>query len=206
MFAGLIAPSSGTLAYDGRQISGPNFAVGYMAQQDNLLPWRTLAKNVGLPLELRGVNKKERAERVDRALRQVGLSNKDHYYPSQLSGGMRKRAALARTLVYDPQTLLLDEPFGAIDAQLKMALHSQLLQVCEERKTTVVFVTHDLEEALLMGDRIVVFSTNPGRIVHTETVPFSRPRNIFELRASPDFWALWKQLWTHLGSELPHDN
>src|SRR5690606_7445295 len=145
-------------------------------------------KNVALGLEVQRIGTRaDRAARVDRILREVGLDGFADRYPSQLSGGMRKRAALARTLVYQPPALLMDEPFSALDAQMRTDLQAQLVDLWSERRCTVCFVTHDLDEALLLADRVVVFGTRPGRVVEVVDNPLPRPRTIEQLRASPDF-------------------
>jgi NitT/TauT family transport system ATP-binding protein len=195
--AGRIKPSRGSVLYDGAPVSGLNRRTGYITQEDNLLPWRTVARNVGIALELRGTPKAERTERIDAILEKVGLTGFANHYPSQLSGGMRKRAALARTLVYEPETLLMDEPFGAVDAQLRATLQQELLRIWsrQDTRTTVVFVTHDLEEALLLADAIYVFATNPGRVIHREDIGWPRPRDLVDLRTEPAFGEKWHQLW-----------
>jgi len=200
--AGRIQPSEGAVIFDGRAVERINTAVGYMTQEDNLLPWRTLGRNVAIPLEIRGVGKREREERVAEVLEKVGLRKFADLYPEQLSGGMRKRAALARTLVYRPGTLLLDEPFGAVDAFLRASLQEQLQELWTRDRKTVVFVTHDLEEALLLADTVHVFGINPGRLIHSESIDLDRPRNLINLRVEPRFAAMWRRLWDVLHVEL----
>jgi sulfonate transport system ATP-binding protein len=196
MVAGLVPPTSGTVRFMGRDLRGVNTGVGYMTQGDTLLPWSTVRKNVAVALEVQRIGSRaERAERVERILGEVGLQSFANRYPSQLSGGMRKRAALARTLVYQPPALLMDEPFSALDAQMRTELQTQLLDLWSERRCTVCFVTHDLDEALLLSDRIVVFGTNPGRVVDVVPNPLPRPRTVEQLRTSPDFAELWRRLW-----------
>jgi len=202
MAAGLLAPSSGTVFFNGKAIQGLNTQAGYVTQRDMLLPWRTVERNVELPLELQGVPAAERRRRTAEVLRQVRLDGKGNRYPSQLSGGMMKRAALAQILVYEPSTLLMDEPFGSLDAQLRMALQHDLLKICERTRKTTLFVTHDLEEAILLGDRVVVFGTNPGRIIHVEPITLPRPRNLAALRTAPEFTAVWKKLWGLLAPQI----
>ena len=200
--AGRIRPSNGSVIYNGRAVDGINRSIGYMTQDDNLLPWRTLNRNVGIALEIRGVDRQEREERVAEVLNLVGLGNFGNRYPVQLSGGMRKRAALARTLVYGPGTLLLDEPFGAVDALLRAALQKQLLEIWGRDRKTVVFVTHDLEEALLLADTVHVFGINPGRLIHTEKLEWERPRDVMLLRSEPEFARKFQHLWEVLRAEL----
>jgi NitT/TauT family transport system ATP-binding protein len=198
MIAGLIRPTSGRILYEGHEVRGINSRAGYITQRDNLLPWRTLERNVGFALEVQHVPRRKRRERVAQILNRVGLNGFEDLYPSQLSGGMRKRATLARTLIYHPKTLLMDEPFAAVDAILRMSLHEMLMRLWQAEGISVIFVTHDIEEALLLGDEIVVFGKNPGRILHVQEVPFVRPRNVLELRADPAFGQMWRMLWDRM--------
>jgi NitT/TauT family transport system ATP-binding protein len=200
LIAGLLQPTEGAVLCGDREVKGINTSVGYLTQHETLLPWRHVDTNVGLALEIRHLPQQERREQVAKALESVGLSGYERFYPSQLSGGMRKRAALARTLIYEPETLLMDEPYGAIDAIRRSSLHDMLLKLWADQKLTVVFVTHDLEEALLLADQVVVFGAHPGRIVHVQKVPFARPRNLQALRAEPQFTEMWESLWAYLDS------
>jgi NitT/TauT family transport system ATP-binding protein len=202
MAAGLLQQTTGEVLYDGRPLRGINNDVGYVTQKDTLLPWRTVEKNVSLPLEVQKVPRRERKQRVTEVLDLVGLGQYGNRYPSQLSGGMLKRAALAQTLVYRPNTLLMDEPFGALDAQLRLNLQRQTLDIWERERKTVLFVTHDLEEAILMADRVVVFGANPGRIIHVEPITFARPRDFGSLRSAPEFGAVWSRLWALLSPQM----
>lgn len=202
MAAGLLIPSEGAVAYSGERVRGINTDVGYVTQKDSLLPWRTVQRNVALPLELHKVSKAERNRRVAEMLRRVGLEKFANHYPSQLSGGMRQRAMLAQTWVYEPHTLLMDEPFGALDALLRTQLQQDLLEMWERDRKTIMFVTHDLEEAILMADRVVVFGAAPGTILHVEDVKFDRPRDLMELRATPEFVDTWKRLWHMLETQI----
>ena len=203
LVAGLMRPSGGEVRYDGVVVDGPNHRVGYMTQTDTLLPWRTVADNVRLPLELacRADAGADRDAEVQAMLALVGLADFGGHYPRELSGGMRKRAALARMLIYRPETLLLDEPFGALDAQLKIVLQQELLRLAERLGTSVVFVTHDLTEAIALGDRIVVFGGRPGRVRSIHASPFARPRDPLHIRFEPAFAALHERLWSEL--EVP---
>lgn len=202
MAAGLLMPSEGTVAYMGKQVRGINTDVGYVTQKDSLLPWRTVEKNIALPLELHKVSKAERKKRVAEMLQRVGMERFARHYPSQLSGGMRQRAMLAQTWVYEPHTLLMDEPFGALDALLRTQLQEDLLEMWDRERKTILFVTHDLEEAILMADRVVVFGAAPGRILHVETIDFERPRDLMELRSTPEFVDTWKRLWHLLETQI----
>lgn len=198
MAAGLLSPSSGAVLYRGRPIDGPNAAVGYLTQRDTLLPWRTIEDNVAIALELKGVRRTERLERTYAWLKVMGLTGFEKSFPSQLSGGMRRRACLARTLVYEPETILMDEPFGALDAQLRLVMHDELLKLWSSTGKTIVFVTHDLGEALTLADRVAVFSARPGRIVAVQEIDLPRPRDVFRIRFDPRFAELHDQLWAHL--------
>jgi len=196
MAAGLFSPSSGLVSHDGVPVRSINTRVGYITQQDNLLPWRTLEDNVGIALEIAGASRIERRRLVAETIDLVGLNGFEKHYPSQLSGGMRKRATLARTLIYSPDTLLMDEPFGALDAMLKNSLQLELLRLWERDRKTVLFVTHDLDEAILLADQIVVFGTNPGRVIHVEKIALARPRVLAEIRGSAHFTEVWERLWS----------
>lgn len=195
-------PTRGEAAYGGCRIGGINTDVGYLTQQDHLLPWRTVEGNVGLPLEIQGVGARERRARVERILRLVGLSTFATHYPPQLSGGMKKRTALARVLIYEPATLLMDEPFAALDAQLRTVMQRELIDLWERDEKTVLFVTHDLEEAILLADEVVVFGSNPGRIIHTEEIEIPRPRNLVAIRNDPGFVEVWSRLWSLIEGQL----
>ena len=202
MIAGITRPSSGSITHQGRAVDGINTHVGYMTQQDSLLPWRSAAGNVALPLAIRGAKPAAIAARVAEMLERVGLAEFADHFPSQLSGGMRKRAALAQVLSYDPETILMDEPFGALDAQLKLVLQAQLLALWEDSHKTIVFVTHDLAEAILLSDIVVVFSGRPGRIKAIKTVGMPRPRDAFTGQFTPEFKRLFVELWELLAPEI----
>ena len=163
--AGLSKPSAGTVKVNGEVVSGPNKHVSFMLQKDLLMPWRTIAQNVEFGLELRGVKAAERQAISERLLAQCHLKGFAAHYPNQLSGGMRQRAALARTLAVDPLVLLMDEPFSALDAQTKMILQQDLAQTVHRERKTVVFITHDLAEAVALSDRILVMSERPGTFI-----------------------------------------
>jgi NitT/TauT family transport system ATP-binding protein len=195
MTAGLFAPSVGEVRYDGAPVAGVNLRTGYMTQSDHLLPWRTVAANIQVPLEIRGGQRAEMRDKVASLMDLVGLSGFERSYPSQLSGGMRKRAALARLLAYDPETLLLDEPFAALDAQLRLNMQIELLRLSRQLNKTVLFVTHDLDEAAALCDRCVVFSGRPGTIRAVLDSPLPRDRDLLRLRHDGRYVALAAQLW-----------
>jgi NitT/TauT family transport system ATP-binding protein len=204
LIAGLSAPTSGTLAFDGRPPAYPQSDVGYLTQKDTLLPWRDVLQNVAMPLELRGVARAAREARARELLALVGLGHAERRYPRELSGGMQRRASLARMLASDPRILLLDEPFGALDAQLRAELQHELLRLWHGSGKTVVFVTHDIDEALVLADRVVVLRQG-GRIAGDVAVAFPRPRDARSVRVAPEFVALHECLLEAIGarSEVP---
>lgn len=194
----------GTIRIDGvdvRQGAGRG-SLGYVFQRDTLFPWRTVLENVCAGLEIRRLPAADRAKRARQLIDAVGLSGFEHYYPHQISGGMRQRTSLIRTLAYDPEVVLMDEPFGALDAQTRMQLQAELLRIWAARRTTIIFVTHDLQEAVTLAERVVVFSRRPGTITHEYDVPLPYPRDPFELRGSPEFAALNAKIWTSVGREF----
>ena len=204
MAAGLIAPSTGTVEFGGAPITGINTRVGYMTQKDTLLPWRNAADNIGIALELRlhATSRADRDARVAAMIRLVGLTGFERHYPAELSGGMRRRVALARSLIYEPETLLMDEPFGALDAQLKLVMQDELRRLVRARRMTVLFVTHDLSEAIALADRVVILTGRPGRIKAVRTITIPRDRDIFRVRFDPGFAALHEALWDELKDEI----
>ncbi|MCQ1945970.1 MULTISPECIES: ABC transporter ATP-binding protein [unclassified Arthrobacter] len=193
LLSGLTRPSSGTVHYQGAVLNGPNVDIGYLTQSDTLMPWRDVVRNVEMPLEIRGESKEKRREVAQSLIAKVGLTGFENHYPRELSGGMRRRASLARMLAGAPKTLLMDEPFGALDAQLRNELQEELLRLWQGSGQTVVFVTHDIEEALLLGDRVVVLG-QLGRILLDEPINIPRPRSVDETRIDPTFVALHKKL------------
>lgn len=192
MLAGLTQPTSGRIEYRGRPVSGPHHDLAYLTQHDTLMPWRDLQRNIEMPLEVRGVARAERAEVARELIQRVGLAGFEKHYPRELSGGMRRRAGLARMLSAEPDTFLLDEPFGALDAQLRAELQAELLRLWHGSGKTVVFITHDLEEALLLGDRVIVLGPR-GRVLLDQEIGLSRPRDLDLLRVDPDFVALHRR-------------
>jgi NitT/TauT family transport system ATP-binding protein len=201
MIAGLYAPSKGRVIYKGAPVADVNTDVGYMTQKDNLLPWRNVRDNIAFPLELAGVAKAEREARADAVIKQVGLEGFDARFPTELSGGMRKRACLARMMLYGAETALLDEPFAALDAQLKLAMHDLLLRLAAENGQTVVFVTHDLMEAVTLADRVIVCTRRPAMIALEQAIPLPRPRDVLNVRFTNEFKELYDALWERLRVE-----
>lgn len=189
IIAGLLQPSGGRVLIDGQDSTGIIGRVGYMLQKDLLLSWRTVLDNVILGMEIQGVPLKAARERALPLLRRYGLSGFEHQYPRALSGGMRQRAALLRTLLFDTEIMILDEPFGALDAQTKLHMQEWLLRLWADFGKTVVFVTHDVEEAIYLSDEVHVMGTRPGRIIETIPVPLGRPRQR-HATLLPDFLAI----------------
>ena len=174
--AGLLQPTEGRVLIDGEDATGTIGRVGYMLQKDLLLPWRTVLDNVILGMEIQGIPLREARDRALPLLKKYGLSGFEYLYPNSLSGGMRQRAALLRTLLFDTDVILLDEPFGALDAQTKLHMQEWLMQLWSDFRKTVVFVTHDVEEAIYLSDEIHVMGTRPGRVLETIPIPLVRPR------------------------------
>jgi NitT/TauT family transport system ATP-binding protein len=199
ILAGLDRQSSGTLT-----IEAPGWPVenAMVFQESGLFPWMSVEKNVGFGLMTRGVPKARAAERIDAALRLVGLTKFRRHYPHQLSGGMRQRSAIARAFVTDPGVLLMDEPFAALDAQNRVILQAELVRIWEQTRKTVVYITHSIEEALLLGDRTVVMTAQPGRIKRIIDVPFPHPRDLITLSATAEFGQLKLDIWRVLEDEV----
>lgn len=174
--------------------------VGYMLARDSLMPWKTALGNAMFGMEVRGVPRAQAEERARAMLQEVGLAGFENALPKALSHGMRQRVALARTFALGAPLLLMDEPFGALDAQTKLQLEDLLLRLCQQYQQSVLFVTHDLSEAVAVSDRVVVMTSRPGRIVADITIDLPRPRSIRELQKNPHFHELYAQLWTHLES------
>ena len=191
LIAGLLPPTLGCVEFEGVTVDGPSRerAVVFQDYVNALLPWRTVARNVELALEVRQVPAAERPNIIAGLLAKMGLAHVAGHYPSQLSGGMQQRLQIARCLAQSPKILLMDEPFGALDALTRQSLQDELLRICAEQKVTAVFITHDLEEAIYLGDRVLVLSANPGRIIEQITVELPRPRHQLTTREHPNFLA-----------------
>jgi NitT/TauT family transport system ATP-binding protein len=202
--AGLLVPDRGAVSIDGQAVTGPSPRVGLVFQEPRLLPWRTTAETVAYPLELAGVARPERDARVARLLDTVGLDGAAAVIPSRLSGGMRQRAALARTLATEPAVLLLDEPFSALDELTRERLNLELLEIAAREGSTVVIVTHSVQEAIFLADRVVVLSERPGRVVADIPVDLPRPRSLGDLDAAV-VSAAAREIRAHLGAEPPGD-
>lgn len=201
VLAGLAHKTSGSITIDGRPAEGINLHQGVVFQGYALFPWRTVLQNIEMGLEIRKVPKRERKETAEHFLDLVGLSGFAHRYPHELSGGMRQRVAIARALAYSPDLLLMDEPFAALDAQTREILQAELLHIWEAHKKTIVFITHSLDEAIYLSDRIAVMTHRPGRIKSILDVPLVRPRPA-EIRHSPQFVHLREQAWDVLRDEV----
>ncbi len=202
MVAGIIPVLDGVIRHGGRPLRGINTGVGYLTQADSILPWRSAEENVMLPLLIRGDGKRAARERARELLGQVNLTGFANAFPNELSGGMRKRVALAQVLAYDPDTLLMDEPFGALDAQLRLVMQDELTRLWEEAGKTILFVTHDIGEAVALADRVLVFSGRPGRIKAVERVAIDRPRDIFRIRFDKRYEASFERIWEELSPEI----
>ncbi len=202
LIVGLLRSSSGRILFRGDPINGICTKIGYVTQKDNLLPWRTLIENVEIALEIRGIENSARRQRAEELIGQVGLSGFEDHYPHELSGGMRQRANIIRTLIYDPELILMDEPFGPLDAQTRVVLQDQLLKLWLASRKTIVFITHDLVEAITLADRVVLMTSRPGRIKSIENVTIPRPRDVFQIHERPEFRSAYERLWQQLRPEV----
>ena len=198
---GLLKPDSGELSLNGRQINGPGPERAMVFQEFGLLPWRTVLANVELGLELKGVAPSNRRERALELIKLVGLENFQSHYPHELSGGMKQRVGLARALATEPEVLLMDEPFAALDAQTRDLMQAELLQIWERTKKTVLFVTHSIEEAAYLSDRVVIMTARPGRMKNILKIDLPRPRD-YEMRLTPEFNDIKAKIWSTLKDEL----
>jgi NitT/TauT family transport system ATP-binding protein len=200
LIAGLEQPTTGTLSLDGVGEDGPTNAMVFQGR--SVFPWLSVRDNVAYGLKLNGVGRRERQRITDELLSVVGLSRFARSYPHQLSEGMRQRVALARALAVNPDLLLLDEPFGALDEQTRFILQEELLRIWETTRKTVVFITHSIDEALTLADRVVVMTAQPGTIKAEVPIPFPRPRELASIRSDPNFARLFTQIWDLLRDEV----
>ena len=205
MIAGIYPPSKGQILYKGTRVRDLNTDVGYMTQKDNLLPWRNVRDNIAFPLELAELSRPEREARAENIIKVVGLDGFQTRFPNELSGGMRKRVSLARMIVYGAETALLDEPFAALDAQLKLAMHRLLLQLAAENEQTVIFVTHDLMEAVTLADRVIVCTRRPAMIALEQKISLARPRDVLNVRFTNQFKEHYDALWDRLRIEYQEE-
>jgi NitT/TauT family transport system ATP-binding protein len=199
---GLVPLSAGRILFDGAPVTTPPSRMAMVFQHFGLFPWKTVEANVAYGLLLAGTPRGEAAARVRRALTLVGLGTFAAYYPYQLSGGMQQRVGLARALAIDPDVLLMDEPFAALDAQTREILQEEMLRILEQERKTIVFVTHSIDEALVLGDRVIVLSARPARVREVLSVPYGRPRSVAAVRADPAFGTLRARVWDLLRQEM----
>jgi NitT/TauT family transport system ATP-binding protein len=201
--AGLLQPSSGTVQVFGQELSGINRRAGYMFQADALMPWRSALHNVSAGLQFRGMAEAKARQLGEQWLARVGLQGFGDRYPHQLSGGMRKRVALAQTLILDPDIILMDEPFSALDIQTRQLMENEVLELWSAKKKAVLFITHDLDEAISMSDRVVVLSAGPAtRPIGEFAIDLPRPRDVTEIRSNPRFVELHTHIWNDLREEV----
>ena len=200
LVAGLESASSGDVLVDGEPVTGPRPDMAVVFQNFRLLPWKTVEDNVAYGLRLRGQSRRDARESAEKYLEMVGLADSRRRYPYQLSGGMQQRVALARALAIQPRLLLMDEPFGALDAQTREQMQYELLELWTAFKKTVVFVTHSIDEAIVLSDRVILMQAKPGRIVRAFDIPYPRPRDPAAIRADPEFVALRSEMWSLLQS------
>jgi len=202
LISGLEPPSRGEVRLFGKPVTGVSPSVGYMFQRDAVFPWKNVLDNVAVGPRFRGMSKSDAERRAHEWIARVGLAGFERYYPHQLSGGMRKRTALAQTLITGPRVLLMDEPFSALDVQTRALMENELLELWGATGASVVFVTHDLEEAIALADRVVVMTAGPGTVKGEYRVDLPRPRNIAEVRFQPRFVELYEEIWKDLRDEV----
>jgi len=202
LITGLAKPSAGTVRLYGQQVEGIDPRIGFVFQADAVFPWQSVLQNVAAGPLFRGVPKEEALARARDWVRRVGLAGFESHYPHQLSGGMRKRVALAQTFINDPEILLMDEPFSALDVQTRALMQDELLQLWSANRASVVFVTHDIEEAIALADRVYVLTRGPATVKCVYDIDLPRPRNLSEARYSPRFVELSRQIWRDLQDEV----
>jgi ABC-type nitrate/sulfonate/bicarbonate transport system ATPase subunit len=202
LIAGFLPPSAGRILFQGDEVQGLNTRVGYVPQESKLFPWLTVEENVGFGLSSKRYSRADRERQVSYFIKLAGLAGFEKYYPSQLSGGMSKRASIVRALAYEPPVILMDEPFGPLDAQTRMVLQDELLKIWEQKRQTIIFVTHDLVEAVALADRVVVITHRPGKIKDVIKINMARPRDIFEIHRQEGFDDAYGRLWNIFRHEL----
>jgi NitT/TauT family transport system ATP-binding protein len=202
IIAGVALPYDGQMRYKDGEIKAFNADIGFVTQDSNLFPWLTLRENVELALKIRGKAKDERIALTQQFIDTMQLTGFENHYPFELSGGMQKRGSIIRTLIYDPDIILMDEPFGPLDAQTRMLLQDELLRVWDKNKKTILFVTHDLTEAIALSDKVVLFSGRPGTVKQVFEIPLPRPRNVFEIHNEKGFNEIYHDIWQYFKSEI----
>lgn len=198
---GLIRPDAGTVEIDGSRVEGPSNSVGFVFQQDALWPWRDVVHNITFGLEIRKVPWSEASQRAQELIRLVGLTGFERHFPHQLSGGMRQRVNLARALAINPEVLLMDEPFAALDAQTREVMQLELLRIWSASKKTVAFVTHQIDEAVFLSDEVIVMGARPGHIREVVPIPFERPRQL-TVKRSVEFNAIVEHIWGRIEDQI----
>jgi NitT/TauT family transport system ATP-binding protein len=202
LLAGLTPPTSGRVLYKSRPVSAVNREIGFVTQDSNLFPWLTLVDNVEFPLLVRGVQRQDRRDRALAWIRRVGLEGFENHYPHELSGGMQKRASIVRALIYSPDIVLMDEPFGPLDAQTRMVLQHELMTLWYESQMTILFITHDLTESIALSDQVVLMTRGPARIKGVFRIDLPRPRNVFEIHEAPGFKEIYHAIWSHFRPDV----
>lgn len=202
MISGIIPITSGTISIHGKEVKGIHGQAGYLFQRDALLPWKTVMENVMLSLTFRKVEREKAVRMAQEWVDKVGLSGFEGYYPNRLSGGMRKRVSLAMTLVYNPQIILMDEPFSALDVQTRNLMENEVLDIWAEFRKTILFVTHDLDEAIALSDWVIVFTSSPGRLKARYEIALGRPRNVTDIRFHEKFNEIYQKIWLDLKEEV----
>lgn len=200
ILAGLSKPTSGKVYIDGKLVTGPDLDRGIILQGYALFPWLNVKQNIEFGLDIKGISKVERKKISKKYIDLVGLNKFENRYPHELSGGMKQRVAIARALAYDPEILLMDEPFAAVDAQNRELLQEELLSIWNKTKKTIVFVTHSIEEAIFLADKVVVMTNNPGKIKEIIKLNLKRPRNAVNMRISKEYNDIWNRIWQLLHS------
>ena len=200
--AGLLYPSRGRVIYKGQPVSSINTDVGFVTQDSNLFPWLTLMENIEFPLVIRGVSKKERQKKAAEYLATYGLEGFESHYPHELSGGMQKRGSIIRTMIYGPDVILMDEPFGPLDAQTRLNLQQELSHIWSKERKTILFVTHDLVEAIALSDTVVLLTPRPATIKETFPITLSRPRNVYQIHIQEGFADIYQKIWDQIGEEF----
>jgi NitT/TauT family transport system ATP-binding protein len=202
MISGLIPPSSGEISIYGEPINGIRKNVGYIFQKDALFPWKKVLENVSLALLFRKVEQSDATRMAEEWIKKVGLAGFEKYYPSQLSGGMKKRVSICMTFAYNPDIILMDEPFSGLDVQTRYLMENELLNLWAEYQKSILFITHDLSEAIALSDRVYMISANPGRILKDYKINLTRPRNVAEIHLKPLFTQLYEMMWSDLRGEV----